>query len=169
MPSPRRNHRDRSRSPPPRSDRDSCRPRHSNRGRPRYFEPHSPPRDEFGRSRPPADSHSQRQEHRRDDRTHERHGRPSRFDSDGQGRRGPPDAEFLAARQAQRKAKWFSIWPASPTASADEEDRIEEERVIAKLQGKPEGEGDGASSAASFSVKAPSLTVEASPIQTEAP
>ncbi|KAJ2767781.1 hypothetical protein IWQ57_003809, partial [Coemansia nantahalensis] len=143
---PGRSRWDRSRSPHARGDRDSRQTRHDDRGRSSYSERRSPPRDEYGRSRPSADPHHQRQGYHSNDRTHERRGHPPRFESDGRGRRGPPDAEVLAARRAQRNEKAFSIWPASPTASADEEDRVEEERVIAQLQGKLDGAGDSADS-----------------------
>ncbi|KAJ2609557.1 hypothetical protein H4S08_003997 [Coemansia sp. RSA 1365] len=63
-------------------------------------------------------------------------GRDSRFTRDHKGGGGQIDPEVLAERQRQRYAKQFSIWPSSPTESADEEDRLEEEKIIARMQGR---------------------------------
>ncbi|KAJ2080212.1 hypothetical protein H4R24_003222 [Coemansia sp. RSA 988] len=62
--------------------------------------------------------------------------RNPRFDGDRRGGGGQIDPEFLAERQRQRDAKQFSIWPPSPTESADEKDRLEEEKIIARVQGR---------------------------------
>ncbi|KAJ1951947.1 hypothetical protein GGI12_006366, partial [Dipsacomyces acuminosporus] len=56
--------------------------------------------------------------------------------SRGGGRGGRPDPEYLAQRRAKREMTKFSIWAPSPTASEDEEDCIEEERIIAKMRGR---------------------------------
>ncbi|KAJ2008902.1 hypothetical protein GGI04_000903 [Coemansia thaxteri] len=45
-----------------------------------------------------------------------------------------PDPEYLAERRAQRERTQFSIWAPSPTASADEACKAEEDEIIAKLQ-----------------------------------
>ncbi|KAJ2808850.1 hypothetical protein H4R20_000592 [Coemansia guatemalensis] len=63
-------------------------------------------------------------------------GRDPRFGRDRRGGGGQIDPEFLAERQRQRDAKQFSIWPPSPTESADEEDRLEEAKIIARMQGR---------------------------------
>ncbi|KAJ1990912.1 hypothetical protein GGI25_003373 [Coemansia spiralis] len=60
--------------------------------------------------------------------------RTSRFTPANHGRGGWPDPEYLAERWAQREAKKFSIWALSPSSSADEEDRLEEARILAEQQ-----------------------------------
>ncbi|KAJ2872540.1 hypothetical protein GGH93_003947 [Coemansia aciculifera] len=52
------------------------------------------------------------------------------------GRGGIPDPKYLAERRAQREKIQFSIWAPSPTASEDEACRVEEDAIIAKLQGR---------------------------------
>ncbi|KAJ2828656.1 hypothetical protein GGI24_002343 [Coemansia furcata] len=52
------------------------------------------------------------------------------------GRGGIPDPEYLAERRAQREKIQLSIWAPSPTASEDEACRVEEDAIIAKLQGR---------------------------------
>ncbi|KAJ1909882.1 hypothetical protein GGI01_001055 [Coemansia sp. RSA 376] len=52
------------------------------------------------------------------------------------GRGGVPDPEYLAERRVQREKTKFSIWAPSPTVSEDEACRVEEDAIIAKLQGR---------------------------------
>ncbi|KAJ1825595.1 hypothetical protein LPJ73_009224, partial [Coemansia sp. RSA 2703] len=59
--------------------------------------------------------------------------------SGGGGHRGRPDPEYLAQRKTERESIHISVWAPSPTQSEDEEDRLEEEKIISQMQKRMDG------------------------------